>query len=59
MQQTIKSSRIEIWSNKYINSPQGRIESDKNARIVQIESIPGTTTDFIVEVVDDERPTDK
>ena len=47
------NSRIEIWCAKYINNPNYmRSETDKNARIVQIEH--GNNDDYIVEVIDKE-----
>lgn len=43
-------TRIEIWGIDYINSPDGRREEDKNAKIIQIER-GSSDGDYIVEVL--------
>ena len=50
MKKSKELSRIEIWSNDYINDLDVREEEDKNAKIIQIE--PGSSEgDYIVEVL--------
>lgn len=46
-------SRIEIWSDSYINGGCAREPGDRNVSIVQIEPIPSSAHSFIVEVIDD------
>ena len=46
-------SRIEIWSTSYINGDCAREVWDRNVSIVQIEPVPGSSNNFIVEVIVD------
>ena len=50
-----KNSKIEIWSDRYINYPDNRREEDKKAVIYQIES--AGDSGFIVEVGYNSDPT--
>ena len=44
-------SKLEIWSDKYINNIEKRFEEDKNKIILQIEPAGGQNN-FIVEIID-------
>lgn len=55
-------STIEIWTINYINFPATRAQEDRDKEIEQIEAIPGSNGNFIVEAfkparegVEDER----
>lgn len=43
-------SRIEIWSDYYINNPDKRNEKDNKSTIIQIEY--SRCNDYIVEILD-------
>ena len=43
------NSRIEIWSNEYINDVERRQEKDKKVEVIQIE-IGASPKDYMVEV---------
>lgn len=49
MKKTDSNSAIEIWSDCYINNPGTRVETDREAVIVQIEHAEGCN--YMVEVV--------
>lgn len=54
---TRKDSRIEIWSDRYINNADNcRIPEDKDVDIIQIECGAGGRSDYIVEVVGKKNP---
>lgn len=42
-------SKIEIWATNYINFPNTRAPEDRDKEIEQIEAIPGSNGNFIVE----------
>ena len=46
-------SKLEIWSDKYINNIEKRFEEDKNKIILQIEPA-GDQNNFIVEIINKE-----
>ena len=50
MVRVLFDSTIEIWGASYINRPETRAPEDRDKEIQQIETIPGRTDDFIVEV---------
>lgn len=48
MVKTREDSRIEVWSNQYINNPKYREDKDRDMVIIQMEH--GKHNDYIVEV---------
>lgn len=57
MVKTREDSRIEIWSDKYINNTDNcRLEADKDVDIIQIECGTGGESNYIVEIVNKKNP---
>lgn len=50
MVKVLFDSTIEIWGTNYINNPDTRALNDRDKEIQQIEAIPGSPDNIIVEV---------
>lgn len=49
MVKTREDSRIEVWSDQYINNPTHRKDEDRDVAIIQMEYVE--SGNFIVEII--------